>query len=284
MYVGQPTYLTATVYSTSSTSRIGVQTGRHTYAAGLKPGILFSVGIVFSLAASSKDSGTLSKCYRHHSRLAQHIHCIYIVPQRLLSPLSMAFIYFLHMRNAVYGILFILLNTSTTISLRINSNRHSLHTTSRSTHSDLRMASTMRDMTAFHSLQFQLLKQYQLGNWIGIQTGYAEESSDVADFMYCNEDLVLSPDESEVMHTRSLVLGEIRADCEVCFDSERLKTKVIGKYSAGNIRSRFCENVELRGPGLTPRGLSLECMNSLFASSIHFYYTSDVFCRSCSCT
>ena len=52
--------------------------------------------------------------------------------------------------------------------------------------------------------------------------------------------------------------GEIRADCEVCYDSERLKSKEVGVYSVGKMRSRLCANVEIRGPGVTPRGLSTE--------------------------
>lgn len=76
--------------------------------------------------------------------------------------------------------------------------------------------------------------------------------------MYCEEEYSLQST-GEIAHIRSLVLGEIRADCEVCFDSERVKTREVGRYSPGRIRARLCENVELRGPGLTPRGLSAEC-------------------------
>ena len=75
--------------------------------------------------------------------------------------------------------------------------------------------------------------------------------------MYCDEELTQTEAE-EVIHTRSLVLGEIRADCEVCFDSERLKTREVGRYTSSRLRSRLCEHVEVRGPGLTPRGLSTE--------------------------
>ena len=92
---------------------------------------------------------------------------------------------------------------------------------------------------------------------MGIQTGYDPNNEEVADFMYCGEELI-ETGADEVVHTRSLVLGEIRADCEVCFDSERLKTKEVGRYSSMRLRSRLCEHVEVRGPGLTPRGLSTE--------------------------
>ena len=80
--------------------------------------------------------------------------------------------------------------------------------------------------------------------------------------MYCEEELVAQTsgdaNSPEIVHSRSLVLGEIRADCEVCYDSERLKTKEVGRYTIGKMRTRHCENVELRGPALTPRGLSME--------------------------
>lgn len=117
------------------------------------------------------------------------------------------------------------------------------------------------DLSKFQIYQYQCLEQ-QLGKWIGIQTGYAVDDVAVEDYMYCEEELVLNTDgdnrNSEIVHSRSLVLGEIRADCEVCYDSERLKTKEIGRYSVGKMRTRHCENVELRGPALTPRGLSIE--------------------------
>ena len=118
------------------------------------------------------------------------------------------------------------------------------------------------DLTKFQKYQYKCLEQ-QLGKWIGIQTGYAVDDAAVEDYMYCEEEFVLNPrkkndDNSEIIHSRSLVLGEIRADCEVCYDSERIKTKEIGRYSVGKMRTRHCENVELRGPALTPRGLSIE--------------------------
>ena len=116
------------------------------------------------------------------------------------------------------------------------------------------------DLQKFQNYQYKCLEQ-QLGKWVGIQTGYAVDDIEVADYMYCEEELLSHPldnDLNEIIHTRSLVLGEIRADCEVCYDSERLKTKEIGRYQVGKMRSRHCENIELRGPALTPRGLSLE--------------------------
>ena len=76
--------------------------------------------------------------------------------------------------------------------------------------------------------------------------------------MYCESNLEKNADGTEVKHINSLVLGEIRADCEVCFDSERLKSKEVGTYSLGKLKSRVCANVDIRGPGLTPRGISTE--------------------------
>lgn len=44
----------------------------------------------------------------------------------------------------------------------------------------------------------------------------------------------------------------------VCYDSERLKSRVVGTYSIGKLRSKLCSNVELTGPAPTRRGLSTE--------------------------
>lgn len=104
--------------------------------------------------------------------------------------------------------------------------------------------------------QFALLLEYHTGNYIGIQTGYDPENDDVADYMYCEANL--QNEGQEVRHTNAFIAGEIRADCEVCFDSQRVKSREVGLYSKGKLKSRLCGNVELRGPGLTPRGLSTE--------------------------
>ena len=110
----------------------------------------------------------------------------------------------------------------------------------------------------FYEAQWELMKKYQLGNFIGIQTAYDPDNDDVAEFMYTQSNLVLDDNTNIITHTNSIVAQEIRSDCETCFDSEKLKSKVIGQYSKGKLRSRLCESCEVRGPGLTPRGLSTE--------------------------
>ena len=82
----------------------------------------------------------------------------------------------------------------------------------------------------------------------------------VADFMYTEVNLQINEENSEITHTNSYVQGEIRSDCETCFDSERLKSKKVGLYSPGKLRTRLCGNVEIRGPGVTPNGLSTEAV------------------------
>jgi len=114
------------------------------------------------------------------------------------------------------------------------------------------------DLTAFHNAQWSLYKKYQCGNWIGIQTGYDPDDSTVADYMYTEQNLEYINNDDSIKHTNSIVAGEIRADCEVCYDSERLKSKEIGIYSIGKLKSRVCSNVDLRGPAPTARGLSME--------------------------
>ena len=75
---------------------------------------------------------------------------------------------------------------------------------------------------------------------------------------YEDSDIDIKSEDKTIIHSNSIVAAEIRSDCEVCFDSERLKTKVVGKYNFSKLKSRLCENVEVRGPGITPRGISLE--------------------------
>lgn len=76
--------------------------------------------------------------------------------------------------------------------------------------------------------------------------------------MYTEQNLEYISSDDSIKHTNSIVAGEIRADCEVCFDSERLKSKEVGSYTKGKLRSRVCGNVDLRGPAPTARGLSTE--------------------------
>ena len=45
--------------------------------------------------------------------------------------------------------------------------------------------------------------------------------------------------------------SEIRTDCEVCFDSERVRSREMGVYSKGKLKSRFCSNAEVRGVNFT---------------------------------
>ena len=114
------------------------------------------------------------------------------------------------------------------------------------------------ELELFHKNQWELYTQHHVGHWFGIQAGYDADVAEVEDYMYCEVKLDKNKEGTEVKHTNSLVLGEIRADCETCFDSERLKSKEIGTYSLGKLKSRVCANVEVRGPGLTPRGISTE--------------------------
>jgi hypothetical protein len=114
------------------------------------------------------------------------------------------------------------------------------------------------ELEAYHRGQWDLFVTHHTGHFYGIQAGYDPEEPTVEDYLYCEQRLELSADGAEVKHVSSLVLGEIRADCETCFDSERLKSKDVGTYRVGKLKSRLCANVEVRGPGLTPRGISTE--------------------------
>ena len=118
---------------------------------------------------------------------------------------------------------------------------------------ETKMNSNKNDQTnininKINDYQWDLFTNYQLGSWKGVQTGYDPLNDDVADYMYTEVDLnYTSNDKKEVKHINSMVAGEIRADCEVCFDSERLKSKEIGVYTKGKLKSRLCYNSELRG-------------------------------------
>ena len=119
-------------------------------------------------------------------------------------------------------------------------------------------SSLLPDPSAFHQSQWNLLQKYQVGKWIGIQTGYDPVNEEVADYMYTQTSLIYDATSDSIIHTQSLVAQEIRSDCETCFDSDRVKTKQVGQYSLGKLRTRLCENGEVRGPGLTSRGVSCE--------------------------
>lgn len=119
-------------------------------------------------------------------------------------------------------------------------------------------SSLLPNPQAFHESQWNLLQKYQVGEWIGIQTGYDPMNEEVADYMYTQTSIKYDVTSDTIIHTQSIVAQEIRSDCETCFDSERVKTKQVGLYSLGKLRTRLCENGEVRGPGLTPRGISCE--------------------------
>lgn len=114
------------------------------------------------------------------------------------------------------------------------------------------------ELQTFHNAQWDLYVRNHAGYWKGVQTGYDPENAEVADFMYTEVNLAKNDENNQIIHTNSYVQGEIRSDCETCFDSERLKSKQVGIYSPGKLRSRLCANVEIRGPGVTPNGLSTE--------------------------
>lgn len=114
------------------------------------------------------------------------------------------------------------------------------------------------DYEMFQQRQWNLFTKYQSGDWKGIQTGYDPEDDDVADHMYIDSNLKLDEDGLTVSQTNSIVMSEVRADCEVCFDSTKIRTKEIGTFSKTTLKSRLIENVELKGPGSTPRGISYE--------------------------
>lgn len=111
---------------------------------------------------------------------------------------------------------------------------------------------------------FELLNAYHLGNWYGIQTGYDPLDDFVEDYMYSYnnyEPNYIDNKVSSIKHSTSLVLGEIRADCEVCFDSERLRTKEIGIYAANNKDKlhKYLHYSTVKGPGVTRNsGMSIE--------------------------
>ena len=105
--------------------------------------------------------------------------------------------------------------------------------------------------------QFELLSRASLGEWKGIQTGYDPQDDLVADFMYT--EVVYTQEGEELVHVNGVVMGEIRADCEVCYDSERLRQKEVGRYQAGKLPNiRAVHNTVLRGPAPTRRGMSAE--------------------------
>lgn len=124
----------------------------------------------------------------------------------------------------------------------------------------LRM-SLSEQSAAHHEEQFKLFGAASMGSWKGIQTGYAVADSMVEDWVYTEVSVLKDSDSGELVHTNGFVAGEIRADCEVCYDSERLQSKIMGRYLSGKLPNiRCCANSVLRGPAPTRVGLSAELL------------------------
>lgn len=114
------------------------------------------------------------------------------------------------------------------------------------------------DTDAIKTKQFEQFSKNQVGNWIGVHTGYDPEELSVADHLYVESSLEPTG-EGGIRHTNSFVIGEIRTDCEVCFDSDRVKTREIGVYEKDKMRmTKSCSVSDVRGPSPTPRGMSME--------------------------
>lgn len=114
----------------------------------------------------------------------------------------------------------------------------------------------LQDKGKHDAEQWALFKQNTAGFWKGLQAGYDPQDDEVEDYMYTE---VTVEGEEELTQQNGFVVGEIRADCEVCFDSERLRTKDAGVFSQGAMGNRkCCGNVDVRGPAPTMRGMSVE--------------------------
>mgnify|MGYP006077727825 CR=1 FL=1 len=114
---------------------------------------------------------------------------------------------------------------------------------------------------SFSEQQFDMFKKNNVGHWKGLQTGYDPQDDEVEDYMYTEVTYTNDDETGELKQKNGYVVGEIRADCEVCFDSERLKEKEVGSFGPEKNKMRgirTVHNVDLRGPAPTPRGLSLE--------------------------
>jgi len=112
------------------------------------------------------------------------------------------------------------------------------------------------ELEQFDQLQFNQFVANQVGTWVGVHAYYDPNDPQVADYMYCQT--IMEEQNSEISHVSGFVAGEIRTDCETCYDSERLRTREVARYSAGKLRSRVCGTAELLGPFPTKRGLSYE--------------------------
>jgi len=116
------------------------------------------------------------------------------------------------------------------------------------------------DVELIKRTQWKLLIENHCGSWKGIQTGYDPQNDEVADHVY--SETILTLDENSVppsiRHINKFVAGEIRTDYEVPYDAERVKVKELGVYTKDKLKTRLCCNAEVRGPGSTARGLSVE--------------------------
>ncbi len=117
----------------------------------------------------------------------------------------------------------------------------------------------LRDQISHDREQWRLFEGNSKGFWKGLQAGYDPQDDEVEDYMY-TEVTVEGTEEDECLTQKNgFVVGEIRADCEVCFDSERLRIKNAGVFREGAMGNRkCCGNVDVRGPSPTVRGMSLE--------------------------
>lgn len=107
--------------------------------------------------------------------------------------------------------------------------------------------------------QFSLFRTASLGIWKGVQTGYDPADDMVEDYMYT--EVSYKESGNEVVHVNGIVAGEIRADCETSYDSERLQSKEVGRYTVGKLPNiKSCHNCLLRGPAPTRRGMSTELL------------------------
>jgi len=113
------------------------------------------------------------------------------------------------------------------------------------------------DIEKINDYQWDMFTTHHLGEWKGVQTGYSPNDDEVADHMFNEASMQMQADGS-VSHINRFVIGEIRTDCEVCFDSERYRERDMGAYVKGKLMQRYCWNAQLKGPGSNPRGASLE--------------------------
>jgi hypothetical protein len=63
------------------------------------------------------------------------------------------------------------------------------------------------------------------------QAYYEPMDEDVADYMYCETEMVSIENGKEISHVSGFVAGEIRTDCEVCYDSERLRSREVSGWA-----------------------------------------------------